>query len=172
MPLPPEAHPKTPSGTQDKRPEYLDALLAAVPKDAPYEETAEKLGELNHDVRQLIAAELAPPLNARIRAMPHETYEEKKALAQWVNDQLEPLGLAVKCPKTGLPAKLRAQTGNWPGVGRFAIEIKIDGKQKTPTVSDKLPELTLTDATPQQEPEATWQQEVGPRATRRGRKIS
>jgi hypothetical protein len=146
--------------------------MATVPKDAPYEEKAEQLAGLSHEVRQRIAAELAPALNSRIQKMPHDTYEKKKELARWVNDQLEPLGLAVQCPKTGLPAKLRGKTGNWPGVGCFAFEVYIDGKQKMPTVSDKLPELKLTDATPSQEPEVKWQQTVGPKASRSGRKLS
>lgn len=153
----------------ERRTHHLDALLATVPKDAPFDVKAEKLGEVNHEVRQRIAAELAPALNARIREMPHETYEEKKALAGWVNDQLEPLGLAVQEPKTGLPAKLRGIPGNWPGVGRFALEIYSDGKRKNPTVSDQLPELTLMDATPP-EPEKGWQQAVGPKASRAGRR--
>ena len=165
-----EPHPKRPPSPEGTRAEYLDALLATVPKGATYEEKADKLAGLNHEVRQRFAAELAPALNTRIQTMPHDTYEEKKELARWVNDQLEPLGLAVQCPNTGLPAKLRGHAGNWPGVGRFAFEVYSDGKRKTPSVSDKLPELTLIDATPPNEAEVDWQQAVGPRASRSERR--
>jgi hypothetical protein len=141
-------------------------------QDSNYATLVASLTQRNHAFRQQLAAELAPALNARIRQMPHGTYEEKKELAQWVNDELEPLGLAVQCPKTGLPAKLRGHAGNWPGVGRFAFEVYHDGKRKLSTYSDALPELTLTDATPQQEPEKGWQQAVGTKASRSGRKLT
>jgi hypothetical protein len=125
-----------------------------------YATVAARLREESHASRMRLAAELAPALNAKMQAMPHDTLDQKKELGQWVNDELEPLGLAVRCPKTGLPAKLRGLPGNWPGVGRFGIEVYSDGKRRMTTVSDKLPELTLTDATPQEEPEVIWQQAV------------
>ena len=125
-----------------------------------YVALAAQLREEMHAARMQIAAELAPALNIHIRAMPHGTYDEKRELARWVNAELEPLGLAVQCPKTGLPAKLRGMAGHWRGIGRFGIEVSIDGKQKTPTVSDSLPELTLTDAAPPREAEVNWQKAV------------
>lgn len=139
-------------------------------EEATYEEVARRIAERMYDIKRQAAAELAPALNARIQAMPHDTLEQKKELARWVNDQLEPLGLAVRDPKSGLPAKLRGTTGSnqWPDVGRFIIEIYTGGKQKVTSTSYKLPELTLTDATPPP-PETKWQQEVGPKETRRGR---
>ena len=98
--------------------------------------------------------------------MEQGTLEEKKELARWVNDQLEPLGLAVQCPNTGLPAKLRGVTGHWPGRGRFAFDIYEDGKLKRPAISDTLPELRLTDANPPLKPEGKLQQRVGTRSSR------
>jgi hypothetical protein len=151
------------------RSERLDAAIATVPKDAPYEELAREAARESHAFRQQLAERLAPALNARMREMPHETLEQKQALAEWVNEQLEPLGLAIRDPKTGLPGKLKGLPGNWPGVGRFAFEVYSDGKRKYPTNTDKLPELTLTDATPPKEPEQLWQEAVGPRDSRRGR---
>lgn len=151
-------------------------LYLKLKDDLSYEETVAKLAKLTHEFRQRVAEELAPALNARIRLpdMPHETLEQKKELARWVNEQIEPLGLAVQCPNTGLPAKLRGVTGSnrWPDVGRFCCEIYKDRKQKKTAYWDSLPELTLTDVTPQREPEVNWQQAVGPKTSRRGRKLS
>lgn len=155
-----------------KQAEHLRALLATVPDDAGYAQLVQSLDGLARALRQQIADRLEPALNAQIRGMPQETLDQKKELARWVNTELDRLGLAVKCPKTGLPAKLRGVTGHWPGVGRFAIEIYVDGKQKTPTISDTLPEIQLIDASPVLEPETPWQEKVGPRSKRPGRKRS
>jgi hypothetical protein len=145
-------------------------VVALSPED--YDGRAAALSEINHACRQRMAAELAEALNARIREKPHETLEEKKELARWVNDQLKPLGLAVRCPNTKLPARLMGIAGSYrpdePG-GTFCFEIYKDGKQRKTAYSDTLPELTLTDAAPPKEPEVSWQQTVGPTASRRGR---
>ena len=154
----------------NKRAESLDALIASVPKDATYAVKAEKFAGLNHAVRQQIAVELAPALNAHIQTMPHDDLDGKKKLCDFVNSELERFGLAVKCPNTGLPAKLKATTGHWPGVGRFHFEVYVDGKRKMPAFSDTLPELQLIDATPSQEPETPWQAKVGAKDSRTGRK--
>lgn len=77
--------------------------------------------------------------------------DAKKAICDVVNDSLEPLGLAVQCPNTGLPAKLKATSGSWIGIGRFYFEVYIDGKQKKSTYSDTLPNLVLMDAYPPKE---------------------
>jgi hypothetical protein len=159
-PVPTPEPPPSPPISADQRSRHLDGLLAEVPKDAPYEAKAENIAALNHEFRQRIAAELAPALNAHIQAMPHETLDQKKELARWVNEQLEPLGLAVQEPKTGRPGKLRGATGNWPGAGCFQIEVKIDGKQEYPTVSDTLPTLQLMDAEPPQEVRAGYRELV------------
>jgi anti-anti-sigma factor len=167
-----EPPPKRPTSPEGTRAEYLDALLATVPKDAGYEELVPKLASLSHEFRQQVAARFEPVLNAYIRAMPHDDLDGKKKVAEFVNSELERFGLAVKCPNTGLPAKLKASTGNWPGVGRFHFEVYIDGKREKPAVSDTLPKLELIDATPAIEPETPWQERVGPKSSRRGRKLS
>ena len=124
-----EQSPESPAAP-DNRAGYLAALLKAIPADTNYGQVAAVLSEANRDVRREMAARLEPVLNAHIQAMPHETHEEKKTLANWVNAEVEPFGLAVKCPKTGLPAKFRGHPGHWPGIGRFGFEVYIDGKRK------------------------------------------
>lgn len=154
------------------------SLAAALP--AGYEQRAADLAKLNHEYRQELAAQLTPALNAKIRAMPHGTHEEKKELARWVNEEVERFGLAVKCPNTGLPAKLVGDKGDYTGTGRIQfLTLNAEGKRK-PTASPKeLPELELIDANPPQErehaaaseqPEASWQEKVGPKASRSGHK--
>ena len=166
-PAPPEPLPSA-----DERLHHLDALLATVLTDAGYGEKAEKLAELNHEFRQRIAAELAPALNAHIQALPHDDLDGKKKIAEFVNSELERFGLAVKCPNTGLPAKLKASTGHWPGVGRFHFEVYVSEKRKIPAYSDTLPELQLIDATPAPETQIAWQYKVGPKSHRPGRKLT
>jgi hypothetical protein len=147
---------------------HLDALLASLPKDAPYEMKAEKLAGLSHEVRQRIAAELGPALNIKAQAMPHHTYDEKKELARWVNDQLRRFDLAIKCPKTGQPSLLLVMTGDHPEIGRFVIEHKTpEGKRVRPVTSTKLPQLELMEAAPRRESLLELRDKVAPQ--RRGR---
>lgn len=165
----PESSP-TPSPTTLDGAASLDALMAAVPEGATLSEVAPMLAEISRECRGQIAARLQPALNAHLQAMPHDDYEGKKEVARLANSEAERFGLAVKCPKTGLPAKLRAQTGNWPGIGRFAFEVYVDGKRSTPSASDKLPELELIDVNAEVSPEVPWQEKVGPKADRPGRR--
>lgn len=147
---------------------HLDAILASLPKDAPYEIKAEMLAGLSHEVRQRIAAELAPALNIKAQAMPHHTYDEKKELARWVNDQLRRFDLAIKCPKTGQPSLLLVMTGDHPEIGRFVIEHKTpEGKRVRPVTSTKLPQLELMEAAPRRESLLELRDKVVPQ--RRGR---
>ena len=79
----------------DNRTGYLAALLKSIPAGTNYGQVAAVLSEANRDFRREMAARLEPVLNAHIQAMPHETHEEKKTLANWVNAEVEPFGLAV-----------------------------------------------------------------------------
>lgn len=160
------------SVTEDKRAEYLAALLATVPKDGKYAQQAHNLEGLNHDFRREIAVRLELALNAHVGAMPHDDLDGMKKLAAFVNSELERFGLAVQCPKTGLPAKLKATSGNYPGSGRFYFEVYIDGKRTTPTWSDVLPELVVIDSNPAIVPETPWQAAVGPKSSRTSRNRS
>ncbi len=153
---------ETPSPPGDKRREHLAALLATVPDSGGYVEQAQSLQELHHDFRREMAARLQPLLNVHIQAMPHDTYEEKKALARLVNDELRRFDLAIKCPKTGLPALLVGDPGNHPEIGRFCIEIKAeDGKRKRTVNTPQLPQLELMEAAPRREALSEWHDRVG-----------
>lgn len=139
--------------------------------DARYADVVGSVTERSRAFREQIAAELAPALNAEIGTMPHETLEQKKALADWVNGQLEPLGLAVKCPKTGQPAKLKGDVGDWPGVGRFQFQIHEGSKRVRTLTANELPELQIIDAMPARETQVDWQSKVQDSSRRPGRRL-
>jgi len=100
--------------------------------------------ELQHATREAIARSIEPVLNDKVRSMPMATYEDKKALAKWVNAELNDLGLALRCPKTGRPAWLLGHASGTPGVGRFHYELSDprEGHRRTVT-STALPHLEL-----------------------------
>jgi hypothetical protein len=157
----------------DRLPSLDDAINRLIPSLPDYDQQAEAVAAFNSAARRVIAARLEPGLNAKIQAMPQETLDQKKAICDFVEKTLEPLGLAVKVPNTpGLPGKLKTHPGSWPKIGRFMFEAYIDGKRKQPAFSDSLPELELTDATPAITSETPWQDMVGPKSSRRGRKLS
>jgi hypothetical protein len=122
-----------------------------------YDVRASELSGITHNYMQQLASNVATALNAEIGERPQGTYEEKKALAVWVNAELRRLDLAIKCPKTGLPSTLRAKPGHRPAIGQFAIEAKEPGgKRSQNLVSPDLPILELMEATRQLEPLAEW----------------
>jgi hypothetical protein len=136
-----------------------DAIVAGLARD-------------NHAWRQELAARLEDALNARIRGMKWDTLDDKKKICDVVNDTAEPLGLAVRCPNTGLPAKLKATSGSRIGVGRFYFEVYVDGQQKKTAYSDTLPDLQVMDAFPPKELDTHFQDIVGPSSSRAGRRRS
>lgn len=136
-----------------------------------YEEIKKNAVLETHQFRQTLANSLAPALNARIRAMPQETLEQKKALADWVNDELEPLGLAVRDPKTGKPAQIRGDVGDYLGVGRYQFRFQENKKTVRSTTTNELPVLIVVDAFPPPEVGTHFQDMVGPKSNRTGRKL-
>ena len=138
----------------------LKELTQGLPED--YDGRAAALTEFNHACGRHLADQLAPALNAKVHGMPHATYEEKKALAKWVNDELRRFDLAIKCPKTGQPSLLLAGPGNHPEAGRFILEHKTsDGKRVRPVNSPVLPHLELMEANPRREALQEWRDRVG-----------
>jgi hypothetical protein len=140
--------------------EALQALAATLPGDYP--ERAAALANATDAYRLELAAQLAPAFNAHIRAMPHGTYEEKKALARWVNDELRRFDLAIKCPKTGMPSILVADPGNHTAIGRFQLMHRnTEGKQVRSLSTPELLPLELITAPPRREAIREWQDRIG-----------
>jgi hypothetical protein len=92
----------------------LRAVVQAVAESLPtdYQERQRGLLKASDVVRQEIAAALEKSLNEEARRHPHETYDDKKALAKWVNAELRVLGLAIKDPNTGNACHLVGSPGN------------------------------------------------------------
>ncbi len=178
LPLPDEPEFSTSDGPDEVRQQRLAALLDTILLSPRPAEQLQFLDQLNREYRQGIMPRLENTLNASIREMPHATLEDKERLADFVNAELAGYGLAVKCPKSGLPGSLSADVGNWPGVGRFQIRsVSPDGKRHR-TSSDTLPKLELVALTRPiepvsppmpPEPESSWETKVGPKTDRPGR---
>ncbi|MBX3316409.1 MAG: hypothetical protein KF902_06040 [Phycisphaeraceae bacterium] len=122
---------------------HIRAALSSPGRD--YAITASMCHAIQAGVKQEFAAALAEPLNAELARMPTGTYEQKKDMAAFVNAQARPFGLAVKCPRSGSPGILQANTGNNPAVGRFRIEVLDElGHRRHHTSAVELPTIELT----------------------------
>jgi hypothetical protein len=131
-----------------------------------------ELAKKNHAAREEMGRQLKEPLNAAIREMPSATLEDKKAICDFVNSELEPLGLAVRCPNTGLPAKLKSTSGSWIGVGTFYFEVYSHGKQKKSAYSDTVPVIEVMDAYPPKDVGTHFQDAVARKSRRAGRRLT
>jgi hypothetical protein len=108
------------------------------------------------------ASFLQKPFNVHLQSMPHETYEQKQAMASWANSQLRQLGLAIKCPKTGKPAILLADIKDANAVaGRFRLETRDDSGKRVRTLSSRvLPKFELMEDQVREEPLAQWSDKI------------
>ena len=132
-------------------------------------------GEIEGSIRRAreeAAARLLPEFKAAMQRQNFNTYDNKKTLVKWVNDELRRFDLAIKSPKTGLPATLKAKPGNHPEIGSFELKSDdVHGGTKTfstPSLAVLLENFELMEASPRREPLAEWhdrvkQQRGGPR---------
>jgi hypothetical protein len=120
----------------------VDDVSARLPAD--YASRRETLLQLSDAVRNRLAAAIEPAINSAAAAFPQSSYEEKKALAKWINAELRRFGLALRAPKTGHPCILVATTGPRPDVGRFVFDyVDASGKRHHPMSSATLPDLEV-----------------------------
>lgn len=121
-----------------------EAVRKVVDKTRGYEEARIAARDATRIVQEELARELGESLNGRAASMPQATYEQKKTLANWVNNELRPLGLAVRCPATGRPAVLQASVGNDRAVGAFRFDtLAADGGREQRSWATRLPRLEL-----------------------------
>jgi len=92
----------------------------------------EQLGVSAKGSWQDVAKQVLPALKDRLRAIPHETYEDKKKLTAWANAELGRFGLAVRCPTTGRPSVLVAGPGGKSRSQFFVQNRDEDGRQVRP----------------------------------------
>lgn len=93
---------------------------------------------LRDAVQELIVQRVEPAFNKELQSRPHDTAADKQELCRWANVELrEKLSLAIRCPKTGLPAKLHADGGKNAKNGRFQIELlgSEEGRRHTKSAS-------------------------------------
>lgn len=134
----------------DWRASLRDSLRSA-PSD--YEGRRAVLSDVSHAVRGEVAEALQATLNAHLRTMAHETYQEKQAIATWVNRELHELGLTIRCPRTGRPSILVADVrGPDDQQGRFRIEARDEnGRTARTFCSTRLPDIELMEEPPRRE---------------------
>jgi hypothetical protein len=122
-----------------------EALLKTLPDG--YRPLTGKLVDVNKNFRGAVARRLEEALNRHVSAMPAASYDDKRALARWVNAELRRFGLALVCPNSGRPAVLLADPGGIPGAGRFQFQSQApDGRKVRAYSSATLPRLELTAA--------------------------
>jgi len=121
---------------------HIARLLGELPDD--YGRLRQALADWSLDFRAALAARLEPAFNQYLQSIPHQTLEQKKTLAKFVNYELSLLGLSVSCPKTGRAALLLAHPGRHAHEGRFVLQILTeDGRRSVKTASQELPYLNL-----------------------------
>lgn len=119
-----------------------------------YEQQVEALRKLRSAFHQELAAAFEPHFNAGIRAMPHETLDEKRALCAMSNDVLKSLGLAIRAGNHA--AILVADRGPpQDPAGRFRLEIRDKGRVRRPLYSKSLPAFELVEHSVRLEPFAS-----------------
>ncbi len=132
------------SGVQEERSELSGSDHRSIADAGEYSTLRSKLDGMFDHARQDLARQLAPALQKEALSRPHETYEQKKSLAKWINGELRRYGLAIRCPRTGQPSLLLANAGGVAGIGRFHIEhTDSAGKRHRSVTSVTLPPLDL-----------------------------
>lgn len=109
---------------------------------ASYRELRAGIDSIQRVAREEFAAAIRDPLNREAAVRPHATYAEKRELANWINAELRGMGLALKCPRSGLPSILHASIGHLPEVGRFRFDsVDETGRRNNYSASVDLPHL-------------------------------
>jgi hypothetical protein len=157
----------TDSSTFDDRLRTLTELLAA-DRRSGYRALRSDLHHARELFHQLVAERFAPAFNTHLASMPRGSLQEKQALAVHANEELRRLGLAIKCPKTGQPAALQADTGRHPEAGRYRIALLAgEPTRKKTTSSAELYTVELMARPDRREPLAErWQDAMQERGDR------
>jgi len=123
------------SEARERREKVLQLL------DAPADLSLKELLTLAHQAESAFLTQLAiqitPAMNHYLRDQPHNTYEEKKTLAKWLNAELGALALSVQCPRSGRAGCLVGDIGKDPVHGRFQINVATEDGKRRRTISGK-----------------------------------
>lgn len=87
-------------------------------------------------------------LESALQEMPADSLENKRAMAALVNNSTRACGLAMRCPKTGLPARVYADYPVEAGRdSRFRLEVvDANGHRARTYTSREFPPLSLRSA--------------------------
>lgn len=105
----------------------LSVLLKPVEGES-FEGARSRLRLAGEVSRDLVARQFEGYLNRRFREVETDTLDAKIAFAREVNADLRLLGVAIRCPKTGAPAFLRADGSRNGDRGRFQLCVKRGGR--------------------------------------------
>ncbi len=100
-------------------------------KPTSYEMLSARLREARIVFHECVAMRIEGPLRIEMQSAPHGSFVEKQQIANWVNGDLRLLGLAVKCPNTGLDSTIGVDHGSNAAVGRFRLRPFEDSKRRT-----------------------------------------
>lgn len=109
------------------------------------------------DARRAFHAELAaaatPVLNAMLQQRDDGLLESRRKLCSWVNETLRMFGLAIRCPKTGVPSIVIANPRDQDDDrGRFRLEHRDEAGRVARTFSSvDTPALDLMEDPPRRE---------------------
>jgi hypothetical protein len=126
-------------------------LLSSLPKE--YLEARKTATEISHAFHSELAAAIAPRLGEHLQTMKSDSYEEKRDLAAWCNEEVRLLRLSICCPRTGREAILVADVrGPEDDTSRFRLQTTDERGRRTRTYSAaELPPLELMEDPPRRE---------------------
>lgn len=82
-----------------------------------------RLTEARQVFHELLAARFTAELNEHLQQAKRDSIEDRRNAALDISTALNSLGLAIRCPKTGEPALLRAETGRAGSGGHFQLRL-------------------------------------------------
>jgi hypothetical protein len=124
----------------------IESVFANLPDS--YAERYAMMQSLRRSFYGELAKQLQPALNAYAKIQPKETWEERSALASWINQTLRQMGLVLVCPRTNRPAILISDmTGGSRKKMHFRFQTaEPSGKRVRSAMSVELPDLELMQA--------------------------
>ena len=134
--------------TLDSTPPTTDSveLLFTLLTPSKVEKTEDVIARLRlarEEFHKCVCTQIQGMLSAEFSGMPHATIDEKKTASSWVNAQLRTLGIAIRCPQTGMDTMLKVVSDVGGGHPRY--QLRSFGTDPTATYSSTVPiPLTLT----------------------------
>ena len=117
--------------------------ILSEPTESSYDLIAQRLRKAQALFREYVCEQLQDPLNIKLQELPHETYDDKRRLAVWLNSEFLSFSIAAKCPKTGFACTFQAEPGWNANVGQLRMRPIEDDSRRTFT-SVKLVPFSLT----------------------------